>query len=146
MNLRNYLSDGASAQTKAVLALFQNFEIHPSGREVKLFKYKSPTTTDIKVGRWENGREQGYIFSLLSKDFSKQLNITIFEHRNSDNLCAVKWEQKSINSITIDTAQFGDVYKTKYDVSHQVKYGEILKMVEWIEQQFNEFWNEKLKD
>jgi len=141
MNLRNYLSDGASAQTKAVLALFQNFEILES-YDTKFNKYLA----DIKVGRWENCREQGYIFSLLSKDFSKQLNITIFEHRNSDNLCAVKWEQKSINSITIDTAQFGDVYKTKYDVSHQVKYGEILKMVEWIEQQFNEFWNEKLKD
>ena len=141
MNLRNYLSDGASAQTKAVLALFQNFEILES-YDTKFNKYLA----DIKVSRWENCREQGYIFSLLSKDFSKQLNITIFEHRNSDNLCAVKWEQKSINSITIDTAQFGDVYKNKYDVSHQVKYGEILKMVEWIEQQFNEFWNEKLKD
>ena len=82
--------------------------------------------------------------SLRTKDFNRQLNIAFFEHRNSDDLCAIKWEQTSLNSLTIDTAKFGDVYKDKYDVSLSVRYDEIAKIADWIKSQFESFWRETM--
>lgn len=92
------------------------------------------------VARWENCREQGYIVSLATN--VRQLNIAFFEHRNSDSICAVMWEQSSMNSITIENARFGDVYKDKFDVSHKVGYGRVLEMANWINEQFCVFWNQ----
>lgn len=93
----------------------------------------------IQVGRWENCREQGYVLSLANRQYS-QLNIAFFEHRNSDSICAVKWEQSSMNSLTIETAVFGDVYKNKHDVSHSVGWGQVVEMAEWIIDEFNKHW------
>lgn len=137
--LENYLQDGANYQARATLMFLQrNANIESSwNKEYKCYD------AEIKVARWENCREQGYIVSLCSKKFGggKQLNIAFFEHRNSDSICAVKWEQNSMNTITIDNAVFGDVYKDKYDTSHSVGYGEAYGMAEWITEQLTEFWN-----
>lgn len=135
-NLKNYLEDGANYQAKAVLAFVQiNGDIESSWDSEEKKYIAEP-----KVARWENCREQGYIISLKTKDYSKQLNIAFFEHRNSDDICAVKWEQNSMNTITIDNAEFGDVYKDKYDTSFDVRYGEVVKMADWITKELNEFW------
>lgn len=75
----------------------------------------------------------------------KQLNIAFFEHRNSDDICAVKWEQVSINGINMDNAQFGEAYKTKYDVSHSVGHGECRAMADWITKQFEAFYKKESK-
>ena len=101
--LENYLQDGANYQARATLMFLQrNANIESSwNKECKCYD------AEIKVARWENCREQGYIVSLCSKKFGggEQLNIAFFEHRNCDNICAVKWEQNSINSITINDAE-----------------------------------------
>ena len=44
-----------------------------------------------------------------------------------------------MNAPTIETAKFGDVYKTKWDVSHTVGYGEIMDMADWIEEELQKF-------
>lgn len=132
------INDGANKQAQAVLAMLSDFEIESSFDDLTR-KYLA----SFKLGRWENGREQGYILSLLKKDYSRQLNIAWFEHRNSDSICAIKWEQKSVNSLTIDTAVFGDqCYTDKWHVSKSVGYGQILEMSKWIEDQFETFWTE----
>ena len=137
--LENYLEDGANYQARATLMFLQrNANIESSwNKEYKCYD------AEIKVARWENCREQGYIVSLYSQKFGcgEQLNIAFFEHRNSDSICAVKWEQKSMNTLTIDNAKFGDVYKDKYDTSHSVGYGEAYQMAEWITEQLTEFWD-----
>ena len=134
-NLGNYFNDGANYQAKAVLAFLDYFNVEESWNS-KRKKYDA----EINVARWENCREQGYILSLTTKNMAKQLNIAFFEHRNSDNICAVMWEQRSVNTLTIDSANFGNAYETKWDVSFSVNYGEVVKMSEWIEKQFTEFW------
>lgn len=142
MLLKSYLEDGACHQAQAVLAFVKGL-CHIDG------SWDSETKTEkarIEVARWENCREQGYVLSLLSEGYKRQLNIAFFEHRNSDNICAVKWEQVSMNSLTIETAKFGDVYKDKYDVSYGVGYGEVLKMSRWIIQELNKFWSETSKE
>ena len=136
-SLSKYQDDGANYQAQAVLAFVRRGEVECSyNKEERIYE------AEPKVSRWENCREQGYVISLRSKDYQRQLNIIFFEHRNSDSICAVKWEQTTLNSPTIDTAQFGDVYKDKYDTSFSVGYGEILKMANWIGEELENFWKE----
>lgn len=138
-SLKTYMDDGAHPSAQAVLCLLKHFEIESSWNS-ELRRYEA----NIKVARWENCREQGYVLMLKSNDYTKlrQLNIAFFEHRNSDDICAVKWEQVTLNTPTIETAKFGDVYKDKYDVSHSVNYKGHYEMMEWIRQQFEEFWED----
>ena len=126
MKLENYLVDGADYQSRAVLCILQRIANLP----------------EIEVARWLNGREQGYVATLLNLT-GEQLNIAWFEHRNSDSLHAVKWEQLTMNPPTIDTAEFGEVYKDKFDTSHRVGVEKICEMAEWINDQFNEHWRKE---
>jgi hypothetical protein len=98
----------------------------------------------IRLSRWENCREQGYVFFLKSKGLDRQLNIAFFEHRNSDSICAVKWEEVTGNaSPNLNNLLNQDkVYKDKWDVSHSVKHNEHYQMAQWITKQFNDFWEE----
>jgi hypothetical protein len=140
VQLENYLEDGANHQARAVLAFLQG-SLFLEGIDSDKYSSYRPT-----VARWENCREQGYIVMIHSADYRNRLNIVFFEHRNSDSICAIKWYQTGINTPTIDTAQFGDVYKDKYDVSHSVGYGQIKEMCDWISAQMTEHWNQVLLD
>ena len=122
IQIHSYLEDGANHQVQAVLPFI-----------------KLKTDLNVMVSRWENCREQGYVFQLRSKDYSDQLNIAIFEHRNSDRIHAVKWKQVSTNSLNIDTAEFGDIYKDKFDTSFSVEYGSVVEMSDWVVSQFEMF-------
>ncbi|GIV43853.1 MAG: hypothetical protein KatS3mg035_0976 [Bacteroidia bacterium] len=137
--LSRYQDDGANFQAQAVLAFVRR---HGGELQISYNRDERMYEAEPKVARWENCREQGYVISLRSKNYKRQLNIAFFEHRNSDSICAVKWEQTTLNSPTIDTAQFGDVYKDKYYTSFSVGYGEVLKMANWIVKQLEEFWTE----
>lgn len=141
-NLKTYLQDGANYQARAVLFFLQGYSHIEKSWNKQLEKYEA----EPKVARWQNCREQGYIISMRTKDASKQINIAFFEHRNTDSICAVKWEQLSVNTITIETAEFGDVYKDKYDTLFCVGYGEVLNMAMWIKDELNNFWiNNQIK-
>ena len=133
--LENYLQDGADYQARATLMFLQrDAEIEESwNAETKR------CDAVITVARWENFREQGYVVSLTNSK-QEQLNIAFFEHRNSDKICAVKWQQESTNALTIDNAKFGDVYKDKYDTSHSVGYGKAYEMAEWIVGELTKHW------
>ena len=139
--LNSYLQDGANYQARAVMCMIQPWNIETSWcTETKQY------LAEIKIARWENCREQGYVVSFRPGFDSGQLNIAFFEHRNSDSICAVMWEQVTLNSPTIDTADFGGkVYKDKWDVSHEVSYGQILEMSKWIYNQLENYWNKYME-
>tara|TARA_R110000868_G_scaffold55232_1_gene171842 strand:+ start:3674 stop:4099 length:426 start_codon:yes stop_codon:yes gene_type:complete len=132
------MQDGANYQARAVLAFLQAL-----CHFVEESDFKKVIGNSLYVARWENCREQGYVVSLTVRgEPFKQLNIAFFEHRNSDSICAVRWEQSLMNSPTIDTAKFGDVYKDKYDTSHAVSYGNAYEMAEWIANDLDAyFWS-----
>jgi hypothetical protein len=133
INAANYIQDGACPASRAVLALFAPYVVDGS--------YASDSNSYenvVQVSRWDNCREQGYILYLRVE--GKQLNIAFFEHRNSDEICAVKWEQYTANSPTLGSAKFGDIYKDKYDVSHSLKHNEHYRMSLWLKTQFEEFY------
>jgi len=110
------------------------------GLDVSYDRHEGIYAASIRVSRWENCREQGYVLSMDSVDRKKQLNIAFFEHRNTDGICAVKWEQITLNSPTINTAEFGEVYKDKYDTSYDVNSNDAVKLALWMLDQFHQFW------
>lgn len=118
MEITSYMQDGAGYQSRAVLCFLEG----------NLHDEIGKTT----VARWENCREQGYVLSLVHPKRADQLNIAFFQHRNSDEICAVEWKEVTMNSPTIETANFGGVYKTKGDVSFCVPWGKIKEMADWI--------------
>ncbi len=127
MDFNKFQQDGAQFQAKAVLAEIQGL-------------IDEDVANTLQISRWENCREQGYVISQrLNKVGVAQLNIAWFEHRNSDQICAVRWLQNTINMPTIDSAEFGDVYKDKFDVSFESGWREYSKMSEWIIDQFKEY-------
>lgn len=138
--INEYLNDGANRQARAVLC-FLDDAIESSWNEER-----SDYDCHPDVGRWENCREQGYVVRLRSKKAGRQLNIAFFEHRNSDSICTIRWEQHSINSLTIDSAKFGNVYATKWDTSASFGYGEIIEAAKWINDQMQEWYDEAAKE
>lgn len=139
MDLNLYLQDGAHYQARAVLAYLQG--IYSTGIDASWNHETKSYDANVQIGRWENCREQGYVISMCNPRY-EQINIAFFEHRNSDAICAISWLQKSINSLNIDNAEFGNIYKDKWDISHSVGYGEALKMAEWIMDQLMDHWME----
>lgn len=137
--LSRYLDDGANKQARAVMCMLQDFTIEESWNDT-LKRYDA----EPKIARWENCREQGYV--LMLRAGGRVLNIAFFEHRNSDSICAIKWEQWGINSPTIETAKFEGVYKDKWDVSFTVGYGEILKMSLWISDELTAFYRMAIRE
>lgn len=140
-DLNYYMNDGANKQARAVLCMLQGMNVETSWNK-EFGRYMA----EPKVARWENCREQGYVVSLRSEN-GKHLHIAFFEHRNSDAICAIKWEQNIFpNSPTIDTADFdGKVYKDKWDVSKEFGCGKVYEMAEWIEAELIHFWESNQK-
>lgn len=134
--------DGADCQSRAVRAYLTAYD----GLECSWSDEHKEYMARVEINRWHNCREQGYVVTMRSKNLRRQINIAFFEHRNSDEICAVRWEQRTLNPPTIDNAEFGSVYKNKYDVSKSVRWGEALKMAQWVYDELESFWNATVND
>lgn len=128
IDIENYLNDGANEQAVAVLAFLRGAKdsiLEPSRDE------KWGYRAYFEVGRYENCREQGYVFSIFWK--GKQKNYAVYEHRNSDELIVL-----ISNVCTINTPSVKDMWAdkgenpSKYDYDKEFEYGDILGCVEWI--------------
>lgn len=111
-----------------------------------LSKRESEVIDIANTAPWYNGRERGVVFtfSRYNAGGRKVLNIAVFEHRNSDALCALKWfSGPDINPPNM-TTHGEEAYHggDKYNVAHQVKYGQIVEMVQWIVEQIESDWEE----
>ena len=124
MELQDYLNDGANYKAQAILAILRG-EI----------EYIKEVATDhkkvmIRVGRFENCREQGYVFSLYyNYHFIK--HYAVYEHRNSDSICVLFSKTMTINTPNANQ-MFGE--RGKYDVDKFFKYNEIVEAADFIEE------------
>lgn len=126
--------DKQAQAVKCYLETYSGIEPSYNGDTYAAFPY---------IAEWHNGRENGYVVYMRNQDYTKQINIAFFEHRNSDSIHAVKWLQYTgINPPTIDSAEFGDVYKNKFDTSYAVEYGQAGDMARWIYDELEAFWVE----
>lgn len=108
INIENYMEDGAYWQAQAVLTYVKGNIYHLTED-----KYHN-TSLMIRVGRYENCREQGYVItvSFYGKKDGKlehiQRNYAVYEHRNSDTICVL-----ISNTFTINTPGVNDMWKDK---------------------------------
>lgn len=132
--------DGANSQARATLAYLQGY----IGIDSSYSTERHAFLAEPLVFRWHNCREQGYVVSMRSRMSRRQINIAWYEHRNSDSICAVQWEQHTVhgNPPTLGEMLDANVMKDKYDVSHSVNYGCSQQMAAWIFERLTAFWDE----
>lgn len=123
--ITSYLNDGANHQAQAVLAFMRY------ANDIILDNVSSEDYGRIYVGRYENCREQGYVFTLSIK-WQQVLHIVVYEHRNSDRLCV-----KAFTGDFINTPRAEDIpMKDKYDLDKFFEYGQVFEAAKWIEERF----------
>ena len=120
IGIESYMNDGANWQAQSVLAYIRSMWSYP--------KYASGKPVSINVGRFENCREQGYVFTLCV-DGRQVKHYAVYEHRNSDELIVLKQNGFSINTPSVEF-MFGD--RGKYDYDKSFNYGEIMPCGDWI--------------
>lgn len=119
-----YLDDGANWQAQSVLAYLRSMYSWVVNKTYN-GNYNEATFT---VGRYENCREQGYVFSLHYKN--EQRNYAVYEHHNSDNLIVLIFDL-----LTINTPCGEDVWgnmEDKYDYTKAFSYGQIAECGDYI--------------
>jgi len=140
INIENYMHDGANWQAQSVLAYLRvtkNNAINKTWNK-EFYKYDA----SVEVGRYENCREQGYIFSVLYK--GEQRNYCVYEHRNSDDLCVVVFDAVTINTPTNDMV-FEAMGDSKWNYTKAFGFGEIVSCGDYIVEDVKEFINKVIE-
>lgn len=139
INIDNYLNDGANWQAQSVLAYLRAM------KENAIYKtwngeYRRYEAM-VNVGRYENCREQGYVFCVNYKH--QQRNYCVYEHRNSDILCVVVFD-----GVTIDTPPkemvFDAMNDNKWNYTKSFDYGQIVECGDYILNDMKDFIEELL--
>jgi len=138
-NIENYMHDGANWQAQSVLAYLRAMKENAIDDtwNKEFHKYDA----SVEVGRYENFREQGYIFSVRYK--GKQRNYCVYEHRNSDDLCVVVFDGVTINTPTLKMVcrAMGD---SKWNYTKAFPCGQITACGDYIFDDMKNFINEML--
>jgi hypothetical protein len=128
---------GISAAALAVQAYIQAQDGVESSWNSELKRYDA----EPRVAPWYNGRERGIVIYMTNRDYSDQINIAVYEHRNSDNICAVVWHQLTyINPPCLATLP-EDVFKHQWDVAESWSYYKAVDAAGWVVEQLDNFWS-----
>jgi hypothetical protein len=137
IEISRYMDDGAGWQEQAVLAYVRKFadsvkdieKPYRASDEEKVEIERLLSFMHFEVGRYENCREQGYIFS--ARYDGKQRNYCVYEHRNSDELCVVVFDAATLNTPKAETV-FNAMNGDKYNVTNAFEYGRITECGDYI--------------
>lgn len=127
MDIKCYIDDGANWQAQCVLAYLR--VISDSAIDESWNKEKGFYEARFEVGRYENCREQGYVFSVFYK--CKQRNYAVYEHRNSDQLCVVVFDEVTINTPTLERVCEA-MGNNKYNYTKSFSCGQIVQCGDYI--------------
>lgn len=126
-NIENYMNDGANWQAQSVLAYLRVTKDNATNKtwDKESRKYEA----SVEVGRYENCREQGYIFSVQYR--GEQRNYCVYEHRNSDDICVVVFDGVTINTPTLEMVcdAMGD---SKWNYTKAFPCGQIMECGDYI--------------
>lgn len=95
------------------------------------------------IAEWYNGRERGYVVSMCAPDFGDQLNIAFFEHRSSDAIQAIVWEQNTYMNPPCLATMNHESFKENGLVTQSFGPDEALEVADWIIRRLNTFWAQK---
>ena len=126
IDIECYMNDGANWQAQCVLAYLRR---HGNGvvEDLTWNKENKRCDGELYVGRCENCREQGYVFT-ITYGVKQLAHFWVYEHRNSDDLCVVEFEGHFINTPTINDIPMKD----KYDTTKEFSCGDIVDCGDWI--------------
>lgn len=141
VRIGEYLNDGADWQAQAILAYLRSHISQVT--DLAWNPLYGMSEVDALVGRYENGREQGYVVSLLYK-YREQKTIAFYEHRNSDVIYVLSTD-KYVGYDTPNKEIIYDGYGDKWDCDESFKCGEIVKCGEYIINEFTKFVSEAVK-
>lgn len=122
--IEEYLNDGANWQAQAVLAYLRAAAWNVN--DISYVPKSNDCAFRVKVGRYENCREQGYVFTLWY--WNKQRHYAVYEHRNTDRITVLISNTLTTNTPTIEEmwADKGENPKSS-DYDKSFAYGEILE-------------------
>ena len=140
--IESYLNDGANWQAQSVLCYLRSI------KESIVTKTWSDSSrcyeAFIYVGRYENCREQGYVFTISYKGQYK--HYAVYEHRNCDNLVVLINDGFSMNTPSVDFMwkghmdENGETRKWGYDKDFD--FGEIIQCGDFIAEDMKNFIDE----
>lgn len=133
--IENYLDDGANWQAQCVLAYLRRYG-DGIVQDLTWNEEKERYDGELRVGRCENCREQGYVFSVIY-GINQLVHFWVYEHRNSDDLCVVEFEGTFINTPTVNDIPMRD----KYDTTKEFSCGEVIACGEWIVERIKYYIN-----
>lgn len=143
MSIENYMDDGANWQAQAVLAVIRRRreEILSETWNKEYHMYNGM----LHVGRYENCREQGYVFCVIHNGTAR--NYAVYEHRNSDDLCVLIANGVSINTPGPDFMWKEHVDEngetSKYDYDKGFECGQIMECAQFIVNDMIKFIDEQ---
>lgn len=137
IDIKSYMNDGACWQAQAVLACLRY--------AVKSNLYKIGEGQDahepiVQIGRYENGREQGYVVRLMIDEIIPMVSFCFYEHRNSDQLCVIQFQSTGFDTPGLNTIWLGRESKNDYDKGFG--YGHIDECAEFIINEMKRRWLE----
>lgn len=137
IDIKSYMNDGACWQAQAVLACLRY--------EVKTNLYKFGDGQDahepiVQIGRYENGREQGYVVRLMIDEIIPMASYCFYEHRNSDQICVIQFQSAGYDTPSLDTIWLGR--ENKYDYDKEFGYAHIEDCAEYIINDMKRRWLE----
>lgn len=139
-NAFSYFNDGANAQAQGVLAYLGYVS---GGIEASYDSEHGDFRADVSVDRFHNCREQGYVVSVRSRDYSRQLNIIFFEHRNSDEIVIIEFELNTINPVTIDMVPDTHPWHgNKHGYDKSFSCGKVYEAASYISERLEIFWKD----
>lgn len=139
--IEHYLNDGANWQAQAVLAAVRG-NIYNLLSDTYDTDYYYRYHAKVEVGRYENCREQGYVFTLYYDDRQVK-HYAVYEHRNSDKLCVLCQTGIAMNTPNADF-MFGPD-RGKYDVDKSFSKCQIMEAANWIIDDMKEFIRPKVE-
>lgn len=129
---------GLNAQALAVKNYLESYP----GIEVSWNTERQDYDADVRCATWYNGRERGIVVYMLNARREKQINIAVYEHRNSDQICVLKFE----TAPTINPPMLADVpegvFESSSDYTASFDYGRAGSAAEWVYDDLSKFWED----
>ena len=91
-----------------------------------------PDTWYVETRRYYNGRERGFCISIRDLGQSQATNFVFYEHRNSDEICCVKFPGNVGENYVTSEDIPEEYFKDKYSYTASWGYMEFAKVREYL--------------
>jgi hypothetical protein len=132
-------NDGASATVQSILPLIRD-QLENEISWCDHDSYRMP-----QCHRYHNCREQGYtlIFKRNIGELEPNLNIVIYQHRNSDQICLIVWEHTHHYPPTQASLIAEGIFEKKSDYTAIFEYNEGDAVARYVTHRVSEYYAQK---